>query len=265
MELTHSFKLNSGVPCVIKELAGKQQRILTEQKTQQQGENVINMIESVLVSVGSETNPTKEFINAMLSPDRKKILTTLRKVSLKGSEQENKFIFHFEYTDKNGVKQKEELDVDLTDDFPEKPLMDLTEDGKLVPVQYNDYSEIKRLIVITLPKTKKIVRFRLLDGNGETVGSNVKKENRSSHTTLEMRNPQELKEGGTDTWMQLHLDSLPLLDIEHLRKKIKEVEGEIDTVVEFDHPEAQFKVAQEKKVRVDLVTQTAFFFPSEAI
>lgn len=71
--------------------------------------------------------------------------------------------------------------------------------------------------------------------------------------------------GGAVTPIQLHLDSLPLLDIEHLRKLIKSVEGELDTIVEFEHPEAEHKSGSEKTVRVDLVAQNAFFFPSEAI
>jgi len=267
MEVTnHKFKLISGVECEVKELTGKQQRILTENNGKTTDEKFALMIQSILVRVGSVINPDLVFIDNLLSGDRKKILEEARKFSMRGTEQANLFIFNFPYTDAKGNKQKHELDVELTEGFPVKPYKTIV-DGVETIVDVDDYSKIEKEVYTILPRSGKKVRFYLLDGNREKVGASVKKEARSSHTTIMMRNPQyfEKGEGGSETPVQVNLDKLALVDIEHLRKLIDNVEGGVDTIVEFEHPEAARLPQHEKTVKADLLAQTAFFFPSEAI
>jgi len=118
----------------------------------------------------------------------------------------------------------------------------------------------------TLPKSKKEITWTLLDGIGEAVGLSTPKNERSSHTPIKMRRPIEMLKTKNDTVpVQVNLDELALRDIEALRGEIKRVEGDVDTVITFEHPEAESKSAGEKYVLVDVLGVQAFFFPSEAI
>ena len=275
--LTYEGKLLTGVSFVVKELTGKEQRLMTEQGDKKQGDSFLEMMESIVISIGSVQNPKKDFIKKLLSGDRKKILLEARKFSLIGTDQENKFTFNYKYTNSKKTKEEHEFVVDLSNGCPETPYpifdpktgeVQKDETGKPLPVVCTEYDQVQKDVTITLPRSKKQVIFTLLDGFGEDIATLSKKKDKSSHTTLQMRNPRELykKESSSEAIpIQLHLDSLSLVDIEYLRKAIKNVEGEVDTIVEFEHPEAEIKIGSEKTVRIDLVSQPAFFFPSGAI
>lgn len=259
IKATKTFNLLSGVECEVFELTGKQQHILSEQDGKDGNDKFVKMLATIIKRVGSVENPDEKFITSMLSGDRKKALVMARQFSMRDMDQEKKFLFHYPYTDKNGIKQNHELEINLENGFPEKVYKKA--DGS--PLDCKEYSEINREYETILPRTKKRVTFKLVDGYGESIGSAVKK--KSSHTTFIMHNCRYYV---GDTPIQLdekELDNLPMSDIEHLRKVIFDVEGAIDTVVEFEHPEADIKPKNEKIVRTDLLTQTAFFFPSEAI
>lgn len=266
---TLKFKLISGISCEAKELTGKEQRLLTEQKERKDNtDNILEMLESVIIRVGSNTQINKDFVKNMLSGDRKKVLTAVRKFSMRETEQEEKFVFNYKYTDKDKNKATHELEVDLTNDFPEKEYKLVGEDGKAGEIMsFEEYDQVPKEYSTVLPRTKKLVRLKYLTGHGESVGASIKKNDRSSHTSIIMRSPKEVTtaQNGEDLLLVLNLDTLPMVDVEHLRKLIKDVEGDIDTVVEFEHPEAESKLPNEKMVRVNLLEQTAFFFPSEAI
>ncbi len=263
MNNTHTFKLTSGVECEVKEMTGLHQRLLTEQKKKKVGENLEIMLADLIVRVGSERTITPEFVRNMLASDRKKALTEIQQFT-NDFDPIFKFIWHYESVE--GGKKEHELEIDLSGGFPMTTLKVLQPDGTLIDADYKEYSEIQRNYYTILPKTKLKVRLSLLDGVGETKGLNTKLEERSSHTPIYMRFPCEMREtGNTETPISINLDKLPIKDIEHLRKLIKQVEGQVDTEIMFEHPEAAQKAANEKEVTIDVLGVTAFFFPSEAI
>ena len=132
-----------------------------------------------------------------------------------------------------------------------------------MPEQYTDYSTLEREKTITLSKSRKVIKYRLLDGNAEAWMSSLKREEKSSHTPMLARRPQEKLD--ETNWRLVDLDRLPLKDIEELRADMNRWEGKIDTEFVFDHPEKDEVDVEHKKVMVDLIAQTTFFFPSGTI
>ncbi len=285
MKSTHKFKLCSGPECEVTELTGKHQRLLTEQGSKTHSTKLNEMLADVIVRIGNTTFPvlndngkdvTEDFLNKMLSCDKKKILVEVRQYTL---DFQPDFAFTYKYVDSKGDKQEYEVEVTLDENgsFPmttPKVEADVDVDGEmvkqLVSMDFETYEEVltaKECYTI-LPRSGERVRFTMLDGRGEAVGTATKKADRSSHTLIKMRNPVRFvtKEGSkNETPIQLDLDRVAYLDLEHLRKKIKEVEGRVDTETMFEHPEAELKSSGDKDVILDLVTTVAFFFPSEAI
>lgn len=249
---TKEFTLPSGVKATIKELTGKHQRMLTEQKHKNFGENLNDVLADILVKVGDITIFDIEFVKAMLSEDRRWCLVQARLLSI----DEPEFVFNWEYLDGQSEKQVKEVDVELTEEsFNMKPYA----------VQAPTYSEIVKDVTITLPSSGKKCVFKMLDGFGEEKGQITKKAERSSHTPLIMRNIriEEIRDGKAPLLIQANLDNMSLRDIEYLRKQIKATEGKVDTEIMFEHPEAETQ--SQKTVVVDLLSVKAFFFPSEAI
>ena len=272
---THKFKLTSGVECEVKEYTGAQQEILTKQDGRPHTDKLADMIRSILVRIGSRTDFTLDFIkNDLLGSDKKHILTESRQFSL---GHQNAFELPFKYVDQNGIEQTEPVNVNLPDaKFPVVPLKveqvidEKTGEKGLIAATYTEYEDIVRKDRITLAKTGIEVEWTLLDGKGERIGFAKKKKERSTNTLIEMRRPVyfELKtDGQTPVPISLShkLSSLPLSDIEQLRKRIKDVEGDVNTEVVFEHPEADSKAANEKIVRIDVLNEVVFFFPSGAI
>lgn len=264
MSNTHVFRLPTGVECEVKELTGKHQRILTEQKNKKMGENLNELLADVIVRVGSKKNIDLNFVKTLLACDRKKILCEVRQFTM---DFDPVFKFTYDYVSvADNAKKQHELEIDLSENFPAKPLMVEGEDGKLKIADYEEYDEIERKVVFKLPKSGKEITWSLLDGAGEAIGMNTAKADRSSHTAIKMRNPVEMVKTENDTVpVQLNLDNLGLKDIEALRGNIKSIEGNVDTEIFFTHPEAELKPKNEKDVIVDVLSVLAFFFPSEAI
>lgn len=258
--MTHTFKLPSGVECELSELTGKQQRILTEQNKKPHNEKLAEMLASILVRIGTKVNVDEKFIKEdMLICDRNAALVEARQFSL---DFEKEFVFMHTYKGADGAKHEVEISEDIPDGrFPMHAVKKLNDKKKFVPANYAEYSDIEKHITIELPRSKKKVRFTLLDGTGEKIGVSTSKTSRSSHTPIKMRIPVyfEKKEKGGEIPVSLNLDSLPIKDIEYLRKQIKEYEGRVDTEIIFDHP------VEDKNEVLDVISAVAFFFPSEAI
>ena len=262
MSNTHKFRLPTGIECEVKELTGKHQRILTEQKNKKMGENLNELLADVIVRIGTNTKIDLQFVKQLLACDRKKILCEVRQFTM---DFDPIFKFTYDYTDANNAKQKHELEIDLTENFPARPLM-IEKGDDLVAAEYNEYDEINRKVTLVLPKSGKTIVWTLLDGNGEGIGMATAKADRSSHTAIKMRNPVEMVKTEKDVVpIQVNLDNLGLKDIEALRKNIKDIEGVVDTEISFVHPEAEMKPQAEKNVVIDVLSVLAFFFPSEAI
>lgn len=259
---THKFDLCSGPECEVKEMTGKHQRLLTEQGKKSHNERMNDLLKDVIVSVGGVSEITDDFIKEMLSCDKKKILTEVRQFTL---DFQPEFAFMFKYMDDEGNKKESQVDVTLVEgEFPfRKPKYNAAGEDA-VDMEFEDYNDVlkHKKIGITLP-SGLAVEFTMLDGKGEIIASSTKKAERSSHTLIKMRRPVKFhqKEGGSATVpVQLNLDSLSIRDIEFLRAKIREYEGEVDTEMMFEHPEIEGK-----NEVIDLLSTTAFFFPSEAI
>jgi len=263
METTHVFNLLSGVECEVKELTGKHQKMLTAGSKDFE-KKLSAMLSDVIVRIGDERQIDEEFIKGMLSCDKKKALVEIRQFSL-GFEET--FSFTYDYRDLDNTKQTHEVNVHLEDgNFPSRTVKREGEEG-LVDADYTDYADVleNKDKFITLPRSGKEVRFTMLDGRGEAIGSAAKKADRSSHTLLKMRRPVYFhkKEGGNEAVpIQLDLDELSYMDIEHLRKEIKLHEGFVDTEIVFEHPNSELG---EDDLREDVLGITAFFFPSEAL
>lgn len=256
---THTFTLTSGVECEVKEFTGKHQRILTEQGNKKLGDSLNAVILDILVRVGTKTNFDDKFVKDLLSSDRKKILTEARQFTM---DFEPNFKFNYDYASQAGTTEQEPLEVDLSKGFPFRTLKVVKEDGVLVDAAYTEYDQIERHVHFELPSSKTRVRWELLNGKNELAALQIPKGQRSSHTSIALRNPVYFK---GETPIQVDLDSLGWKDIEALRKHIKDVEGQVDTEMMFAHPEAEFKPKSEKEIVVDLLNVMAFFFPSEAI
>lgn len=260
---THTFKLPSGIECELTGLTGKQQEILTQQNKKPHNEKLAEVLQSVIVRIGTMKNPSLAFIkNDMLTCDRNAALVELRQYSL---DFEDEFIFMFKYKGEDGSKKEVEISEKVTEGkFPTRSIHKIvtTDEGvEFEPVQYTDYSEIDKHVYITLPKTGTKVRFTLLDGKGESIGIATKKNTRSSHTVVYMRNPVYFKSSKDDKEIpvRINLSDLPIKDIEYLRTMIKNCEGRVDTEILFDNP------ATDKEEIMDVISSVAFFFPSEAI
>jgi|AntAceMinimDraft_11_1070367.scaffolds.fasta_scaffold01765_14 hypothetical protein len=257
--MTHTFKLPSGVECELSELTGKQQRILTEQNKKPHNEKLAEMLASILVRVGSKTDIDEKFIKEkMLTCDRNAALVEARQFSL---DFEDEFVFMHTYKGADGQKHTVEISEKVPEGrFPSTPVKKLNAKKEYEPANYSEYEEIEKDILIELPRSKKKVRFTLLDGSGEKIGVSTSKTKRSSHTPIKMRNPVYFEQGKKDVIpVSLNLDNLGIKDIEFLRKKIKEFEGRVDTEIMFDHP------VEDKQEILDVISTVAFFFPSEAI
>lgn len=263
---THIFKLPSGVECEVTYMVGKHQRLLTENSSSNSTDNLNKVLADVIIRVGSLKKIDEDFVLGMLAADRKKALVEVRQFTM---DFEPTFQFNYDYKDSEGNKLQHELEVDLSEGFKSKNLMVINDQtGDIEEAPYKEYSEIKKEINLTLPKSGTNIVFSLLDGKGEQRGANTPKKQRSSHTAIMMRNPRELRKSEKNdnvVPIQLNLDRLPIKDIEFLRATIKEMEGSVDTEFMFEHPESDTKPLGEKDVVIDLISQMAFFFPSEAI
>lgn len=254
---THEFNLCSGPKCTVKELTGKHQRMLTEQGKKSHSDRLNDVLKDVIVKIEGLPEITEDVLKEILSCDKKKILTEVRQFTL---DFQPEFSFLFKYMDEEGNKQESPIEVTLNEgEFPFRSPK-LADGSEMNFESYQDVLDAKK-ILITLPSGLD-VEFTMLDGRGELIGSSTKKSERSSHTLLKMRRPVKFhqKDGGSTVPVQVNMDTLSYKDIEALRTKIKEVEGEVDTEMMFEHPE------QEGRQEVlDLIGTTAFFFPSEAI
>ena len=264
MGKNHVFKLPSGVECEVTEMMGKHQRLLTEQTdSNNMGENLNNVLLDVIVRLGKKKAVTMADIMDLLAADRQKILIECRQFTM---EFDQTFRFTVEYIDENKTKQDYliEYDFEKQGDFPIDTVKKIGDQGKLVDANFETYEEVlqHKVVEIILPKTKKKVRWTMLDGHGELIGLRTKKVHRSSHTPIKMRKPIELVKSDKSKEpipVQLNLDTLPFKDIEFLRNSIYDNEGRVGTEIPYKHP------VTDKDVFVDVLGVVAFFFPSERV
>lgn len=253
MQETFEFKLPSGVMCEITPLLGKHQRILTEigDKKTNEHERMNRVISSVTRRVGSVLTPDEAFIDSMLAGDRAAILTTARQYSLGFPEQVE---YVFTYADEEG----KEVETILVEDLPENKLFPFKEMKGSEKV--SEYSDIQLVHTLKLPVSGKTVRLKQLTGVGERVISTTRKQDQSAHLVFRAREAAYERKGEKEsTWISLDLDNLTFADLTFMRKHIKEVEGQVDTEIRFEHP------LTGQTTTVDILRSINFLFPSGSI
>lgn len=246
---THTFRLLSGPECEVKEFGGKHQEILTRGGVGNIEKKLITCLTDLVVRVGSQRSFTEDEILNLFSADRKLILFQARQFSL---DFEPEFKFTYKYVDSKGRKQEHEEIVTFDDgQVPQTPFYK----------QWNELSEIEKIIKLTLPKSGIELQYTMLDGKGEGIGAAVHKNDRSTNTALKMRNPCELVKKENATVPIQSLLHYGLKDMEALRADIKAHEGRVDTEIMFEHPDPD----KREDVIIDMTSQLAFFYPSEAL
>lgn len=260
---THIFKLPSGIECEIVELATSHQEDLTSNsRNESHIEKLEKVIKDITLRVGSVQNPSKEFVSDMLACDKKKILVEARNFSM----DFDPFVFVYEYTDKNNNKKEFKLELPIDENsFPATPVKRLVGD-EWVDANYTEYSEVIKDVFTKLPRTGTDVRFTMLDGKGERIAATYTKNTINSSTPVIIRRPVkfQIAKDSKSIPIKLEVSKLPMKDTEHLRSLIKQVEGEVDTVISFDRPEDD-ATGNTASVQIDIIQTTAFFFPSGAI
>lgn len=290
LQATHKFSLVSGIEAEVSCLTGKEQRILTEQKAQTIETRQYALLASILRRVGDvyldsfdKDSEREEFLKSMLSCDRKQALVMARQFT---NDFDPEYDFDFEYTSVDPAKGKQTFpqSVRLNEDgtFPFQPIKDFNADmlkgltklkdikavlAELKPKVFGSYEDVLnyKFIYFTLPVSGIAVRMRMLDGVGEAIGSGTKKEQRSSHTMLMMRNPCYKSGEAYISFSYSDLDKMHVNDLEMMRLIRKHVEGNVDSEIQFEHPEAELMPGQDKTVVIDLSMQTSFFFQSGTV
>lgn len=294
-QATHTFQLVCGIEAEVTAFTGVEQAILTSQKHVSMENRTFTLLGSILKRVGNtdlsamDEAERLDFIKAMLSCDRKQCICEARQFT---NDFDPIYDFNFEYQSVDPVKGKQSYPqtVDLGDghfsfqaikDFNVEMLKD--KDGKkltklrdienvlreLKPKVYENYEDVikSKHVYFTLPKSGVSVRMRMLDGVGEGIGMSIKKDQRSSHTSLLMRNVcyQEKEGAAWISFSNSDLDKLHANDLECMRLVRKYVEGNVDTEIQFEHPEANYLAINERTVTIDLISELSFFFQSGTI
>lgn len=274
---TVKFVLPSGVMCEATELYGEHHEILTKQGNSTN--RITELLESLIISVGSVRKPDAAFIDAMRSEDRRHILATVRQATM---DYEKEFEFTHKYVDVDGNNLEEKLKVNLTDvtadeyeakiqlliekygEEGEQFYRDLNRDGTFfarpAAERNTEYADLPSHYETVLPKSGQKVRISHLTGKGEKMGATADRKTLSRNTLLKMRFPQYYNDNGQ--WIHLDVKKLHAKDIEHLFKLAVSKEGEVEMELRFNNPD---KTSSDKMVTVDLLSELAFFFPSEVL
>lgn len=277
----------SGVEFSVRNLKGKDQRILTKQKEDSESSRFNKMLAGCLLTLGDKSGSqiTEELVKSMLSNDRKFVLITLRQHSL---DYQKEFKFNFEWPLQKGAKDKDLQSYVVNFDsknFPVVPYKWMREelaqrkkdgdevvyDGHTIafPKLYESYTAMladHRYAEMDLPDTKIHLRYELMNGTIESKYAGVDMTEMDANSTFEMhrctyfeqdKDSADPKKG---KWIMVETDELDLIFIEVIRLHIKDTEGRVDTMLAIQH---QRNPARE--TRVDLIGLVAFFFPSQAI
>ena len=211
----------------------------------------------------------------MRATDKEHILATVRQATM---DYEKEFTFPYKWIDSDGRNHVEKFKVtlnevddpttqehieDLVSKYGEQHrefFADLNKDGtfRTTPAYHRaaEYADLEQSYEVTAPKSGLTIQLSYLAGWGERFLSS--KKNPSTNTLIEARKPKYKDEGGN--WVLVRVRDLHMRDIEYLRECIKAYEGSVDMVLSFEDPKDPNKL-----VDLNLLSQTAFFFPSGAL
>jgi hypothetical protein len=250
------------------------------------------MLADCLKSIGDDTNITEQKVQRLLSNDRKYALVQLRQHTLKFQES---FDFKYDWPLSSGAKEKEsfEYSVKFTEEyFPSIPykwvrekIKEMTEqedqpvkgeiDGVEVefapvklgeghfPVMFKNYEEVLQHAEreLYLPESGERLTYNLLTVDAEKKWSGVDRETMSANTAILMRSPKlsYSNDKGNEVKTIWDIRRADALDIEFVRRDIRDMEGMVDTYLTIEHQKDK-----SRSTRVDLITVADFFFPSQA-
>jgi hypothetical protein len=152
----------------------------------------------------------------------------------------------------------------MIDDFEVEVAEPEVEEGEF-PVMYSSYDEMLKKHgerELVLPESGEKITYKLLTVESEKKWMNISQDSISANTAIMMRAPKSTyiskNTGGpvTTVWDIKEADAI---DIEYVRRDQKAMEGTVDTFLTIQH-----QTDKMRSVRVDLITITDFFFPSQA-
>jgi len=282
--MTRVFKLPSGVEAEVDEMITKHQRLMTEQKGGTGIDRLNALVESLLVRVGSlhlntlSKEEKTQIVLDLASRDKREILVQIRQYTL---DDDKTMSMQYKYKsrkagDEYGMEKTADVSGTLYFEYGRYQVPTDKTDALGYPIykdmEANEYKDVQKDFIVTLPKSQMKVRFSILDGHGEKRASLLKRDDISSNSVIEIRNPvylvttnkqgEKLKE---PVWIKLDIDKLKIKDTEFLRKVIKSVEGVSVTNFTFQHPEASILDEDSQYVTIDALGEHAFFFPSGVI
>ncbi|MCU0439318.1 MAG: hypothetical protein MUC49_15585 [Raineya sp.] len=236
---TYTFILPSGIEAEVKYISGEASEVFTKKKNIETGMAHTLLIKQVLVRVGDETNITIEFIERLLTKDRKAILFTARQFTYDFPE-EYKIITKF---GKSEVEYPISLEDYVPSNYPfyqkivdEKKKLSEENEFKYEPEPaFKSYEEVleKRKCEVLLPKSKKTVYFYLMTGKDEKRALKVNSDEASLLTVMSLRNPVEMGQKGE---IMLNLRELHAMDLGALNGEMDEAEDDFQTVIEINDP-----------------------------
>lgn len=295
----------SGVKFTVRNFIGEDYDILTKKSNQTDGSGFNKLCARCLLKLGDKENFTENDIKRMLSNDRKYILLKARMHTMRFREefsftyefpakdgrkmsQKETIIWNdesFPVRPYSWVQEWLKNYNDLQDDFEEA--VNENNDGLIMELQakldnyksklipgcsfpelYSNYQELELDDGKweTLKLEDKEIQWKYLTGIDEERFAKIDPNSITINTTLSMHSPK-IKTRLQNDNMGINEDQLINYDIkradvfdnELINKDILEKEGEVNTsiVIENKHNGEQ--------VRVDLLTTTAFFLPSQAL
>lgn len=266
--------LPSGVGFTARAFIGADMELLSTSVADKGALAFNKLIEDCVISIGTDRDITSSKIDNLLSNDRKYLLLFLRQFSLNFKE---KFEFTHEWPVTEDGQQKDVTPHSvIIKSFYTKPYIwvqkeieELKEKGEEFeyefPEMYQSYKEVLDLNLeqkIILEATGAEFFWEILTGNQENLFANVGKKQRHINLPIQMRKPRVLlkgKKGNKDQLTMYNTSKGDWMDLEQIRKEIRDKEGIIDTSLSIKHPTLE-KVAQ-----IDLIGTLAFFVPSQAI
>lgn len=241
--LTHTFKLTTGVECEVRELTSEHQDMFTRKNKPKDFFDQI--LSELIVRVGKIKVVDKDFCANLLAPDRNKILFEARQFSLDFPEE---FVGTVEWENDEDKKITDNYSVKLSE-VKETPF----------PFQYQEYSEVVANVDydLTVLGIENKVRITLPNGHSEQRIQDKYKKNIGSNAQIDLYNPRvlEKKESGVEIPISMNFKKTSMRSIEDLRKQIKALVGDFDTVVAVNLPNGKIQ-------KVNVMADPNFFFPS---
>ena len=295
----NKITLPCGVEYIVKELVGKHQRLLTEQRTKKHDKmnmllaDVIESVDGVDYESMTEIERLK-FVRLMLGSDRKYILTEARQLAMSHNPT---FEFKYEWKESDGTPYEQLYEFSLIDEVNQESVIekimarakDIVFVGEeLEPEEYEErlkglvYSlnrigcfatkpnkEIYSSYADVLESKRKEIQidilpeyrfdFSMIDGALEET---IKINDLSSHTRILCRKPRYMDTGEKEIrWRKLTSEDLDGLGL----TTIDELRRAMDDYEGGVDTIEQFDNPDETKggkVTIDLVGEISFFFPS---